>query len=161
MHSYHSRITKWISTQIDRLRKLVTPTVWLQLWRAATKWYCAIANQEKRQRKRMSVNHPRLICVKLPRISLGWEKNYTFAVIFGAPLGILGGQLRVPLNPLNTTVMWWSEGVSIRPPWCPEKRQPPRQLYASVVFPAWPPSPYGAERKLPNKLKKLYFPFPF
>ena len=36
-------------------------------------------------------------------------------------LGIMGDQLRVPLEPLNTIVLWWSEGLQgswIGPPCC-------------------------------------------
>ena len=56
-------------------------------------------------------------------------------------LGIMGAQLRSPLKPLNTIVLWCTGGFSepwIGPPWCREKlafRSAARLV--AVLFPVW------------------------
>ena len=88
-------------------------------------------------------------CIHLEqtRILIGCPKE--------APFGIIGAQLNAPLKPLNTIVLWWSEGFQLGPQLCPKMPRDAsllgRSRLIAVVFPVWPRIGLTIKEKRKNK----------
>ena len=78
--------------------------------------------------------------IAILRIS-DWKQSHRLSETL-ASLGIMRGPIKGPLKPLNTIVLWRSQGFpSIEAPWCretPVSRTAVRPI--SVVFPFWNPA---------------------